>query len=100
MDIKKDYPRLKAFIATATADIIHEGDYDMAEVHEWKGEVGQKSVDFYLTHARDPQMPKYHKMLCSVISEEEKRLVFKFKPTNLESSITVYEDQASLVGVE
>lgn len=100
MDIEKDYQGVKAFIATTTADVISEGNYDMAEVHEWKGEVGQKSVDFYLTHARNPQMPKYHRMLCSVIKEEERRLVSKFKPKDLESSFTVYEDQASLAEVE
>ena len=100
MNIEQDYQGLKTFIATTTADVISEGDYDMAEVHEWKGEVAQKSVDFYAKHARDPKMEKYHRMLCSVIKEEEERLVSKFKPKNLEASATSYEDQGSLVGVE
>jgi hypothetical protein len=98
MSIESSYHSLRKYIATTAQDVINEGEYDQAEVNEWKGEVGQKSFEFLSMYRGNIQLGKYQGMLQKVLKKETERLTSKFKPREIDTP--AYQELESLVQTE
>lgn len=98
MEIAQDYQGLTTYIGTSVQEVLDEGEYDRAEVREWQAEIGQRVVDFYFAHRKNPELEKYSVMLEKVLREESGRLTSKFKKREID--FPVYQDLGSLVETE